>query len=167
MFTHTSIKRLKIPTVIAFSCFDNFGTFGRAPSKTRTKAPNLATATRTAVNSEIVISDHHSHATPDSKLKTLVLGTCSNFAAKRVPSTEELFPIKLWLESFSLSLLQSSKIQVLLEFDVEIFTPFYVKMVWIWTSQADLRNNYRVSLAEPVVNSRHLINLNWRVPALI
>ena len=30
----------------------------------------------------------------------LVLGTCSNFAAKRALSTEQLFPIKLRLKSF-------------------------------------------------------------------
>ena len=52
----------------------------------------------------------------------LVLGTCSNVAPKY---QVDLFPIKI----SSLSLLQSSKIQKQLKFNVEIFTLCYVKMI--------------------------------------
>ena len=46
----------------------------------------------------------------------LVLGTCSNLSAERVPSTKQLFPIKTFFFLFSL---QSSRIQVQLELNVK------------------------------------------------
>ena len=52
----------------------------------------------------------------------LVLGTCSNVAPKY---QVDLFPIKI----SSLLLLQSSKLQAQLKFNVEIFTLCYVKMI--------------------------------------
>ena len=56
------------------------------------------------------------------------------------------------------------------QFDVEIFSPYMDKMIWMWTFPADPSTERVRSLAERVAYSRHPINLplfNWRVPALL
>ena len=64
----------------------------------------------------------------------LVLGTCSNFAAERAQINVRLKPF--------LYLYCRAPEQIQLEFNVEIFTLFYVKMIQVWTFPADLSTEY-------------------------
>ena len=53
---------------------------------------------------------------------------------------------------------------------INIFTSFYVKIIWIWAFPADRIYRERLNPAERVNDIRHPINLrlfNWRVPARV